>query len=162
MITIEYSVCRKASWRRLRLVTPRTWVCPHCQTTLSLNYWRRTIVLSLLFIAYVVGLFVWGMVLSVPLGIVEILVCSAALSVFAALLADRCRPTYGPGFCRGCGYRLDAGLEPGEPMPRACPRCGLGVKVYCRSCGYDLEGHTGEKCPECGRSVETEAVVNAR
>jgi len=28
---------------------------------------------------------------------------------------------------------------------------------HCQSCGYDLEGNTSGKCPECGTPLETEA-----
>jgi hypothetical protein len=38
--------------------------------------------------------------------------------------------------------------------PRAT---GFEIKVdlYCQGCGYNLRGLTGERCPECGRSLET-------
>ncbi|MGD8454368.1 MAG: hypothetical protein PVJ57_21350 [Phycisphaerae bacterium] len=33
--------------------------------------------------------------------------------------------------------------------PRVIERCGL----YCQSCGYDLQGQTVPRCPECGREL---------
>jgi hypothetical protein len=42
-----------------------------------------------------------------------------------------------------------------EAPPDADARSPIAADIFCQDCGYELRGLTGERCPECGRSLES-------
>jgi len=63
--------------------------------------------------------------------------------------------------CRGAGriiWCVTADDRAAQPPPVQLP----GAGIVCPECGYDLQGITSERCPECGTQIDRASLAESR
>ena len=49
---------------------------------------------------------------------------------------------------------MDSSMPDTPPTVSAAPLPTIAQDIFCQRCGYNLRGLTGNRCPECGGSLD--------